>query len=216
MDFFVAYIAPLVVWLPMITGFVNLRYLPKEFKVLLGFLVYNCVMDYTSIALAYMGHYTIFMFNLYALLEFVFLSWYFLPSFTKPRQIYVKVFAGAFVVFGIVNMLFLQTGELQFNTYTRALASVTLIFYAMHSFYNQSQIEDTEWGAIPHNWVNTGILLYYASNLFMFLFTTTLLSAGQLINDIVWTAHDAILMFEYILFAIGFYKCRKIWKASTY
>lgn len=216
MNFFTTYIAPLVVWLPMITGFINFRYLPKEFKVLLAFLVYNCLMDYTSITLAHMGYHTIIIVNLYSLFEFIFLSLYFVPSFSKPKQLYVKLFAAAFLAFGILNLLFLQNGELQFTTYTRALASVTLIIYAMHSFYKQSKVEDTEWGSTPHNWVNTGILLYYASNLFMFLFTTTLLGAGRLINDIVWTAHDAILMFEYILFAVGFYKCRVQWKASTY
>jgi Ca2+/Na+ antiporter len=90
-----------------------------------------------------------------------------------------------------------------------------LIVYSMLFILKQNN-EEQNWGDNIYNWINAGILLYLASCLFMFIFSNYLLSAGDHINKIVWGIHDTILIIEYILFAVGFYKCKTQQIISTY
>jgi hypothetical protein len=114
----------------------------------------------------------------------------------------------------IVNYLFIQN-KIEFNTYTRPLEAIMIIVYSMLYILNQSN-DEQDWGDNIYNWINAGILLYFASCLFMFISSNYLLNAGKHINRIVWGAHDAILVIQYVLFAVGFYKCKTHRITSTY
>jgi hypothetical protein len=90
-----------------------------------------------------------------------------------------------------------------------------IIVYSMLYILKQNN-DDQNWGDNMYNWINAGILLYFASCLFMFISSNYLLNAGRHINRIVWATHDTILVIQFILFAVGFYKCKTHRITSTY
>jgi len=87
----------------------------------------------------------------------------------------------------------------------------------MQFIFKQSERDDKDnWGADGLNWINTGILIYYSSGLFLFMTSNYFLTVSRFMGYLIWSVHDTILLLEYILFAIGFYKCKTQQTTFTY
>ncbi|WP_345214034.1 hypothetical protein [Mucilaginibacter gynuensis] len=156
------------------------------------------------------GFYTTFIFHIYTIFEFFFLSLFYLQVFGKKWE---KIIIPLIVVFALLcigNFLFVQN-KIEFNTYTRPIEVIITMVYGTY-FINRQNIvdENISWSSNGLNWINTGILVYYASNLFMFIFFNYLVTGKRHLFDIVLVVHDTLLITEYVLFAIGFSKCKTI------
>jgi len=85
----------------------------------------------------------------------------------------------------------------------------SLIYFAQN---NEDGIEK-KWVVNPINWVSTGLLLYFSGALFIFSFSnmTSLqkVSKYHSLDVLIWDIHATLLLIMYLLFAIGFSKCRK-------
>jgi hypothetical protein len=160
------------------------------------------------------SYYTAYLLHIYTIFEFLFISLFYSSFYErKHRNIFYAIIA-VFTAICIINFLFIQT-TIGFNTYTRPLEAIMIIVYSMLYILKQNN-DDQNWGDNMYNWINAGILLYFASCLFMFISSNYLLNAGRHINRIVWATHDTILVIQFILFAVGFYKCKTHRITSTY
>ncbi|RYD84729.1 MAG: hypothetical protein EOP54_32000 [Sphingobacteriales bacterium] len=111
-----------------------------------------------------------------------------------------------FTICCILNLLFVQQAKV-YDTYTHTAGSIIIIIYAMLYFNKQSTAHvETGWGSNSLNWLNTGILLYFAGALAMFI-SMNYITTREMARWVYGT-HNTVLLIEYILFAIGFSKCK--------
>jgi hypothetical protein len=117
--------------------------------------------------------------------------------------------AKTFLIIGILyeasaifNLIFIQKGEL--NTNTLIALSLIVIVYALYYFYWLLQALPTEkLHKLPMFWVNTGYIIYYAGNLFLFIFASYLVKVLNNNLLIYWTMHNCMAIVEAILIITG-------------
>ncbi|MFD0765568.1 hypothetical protein ACFQZI_11960 [Mucilaginibacter lutimaris] len=207
------YVVPPTVLIPIAFALLNFNQLTKPLKIIFWYLVFSSAFNLLSIILIQTHHTTLWMLHVYAIVEFMFHSLFYSMFFSKKKRgIFLGLIIG-FTALCIVNFLFIQN-KIEFNTYTRPLGAIIIIVYSL-LFILKQQNDEQSWGGNIYNWINTGILLYFASCLFMFIFSNYLLASPD-ISRLVWAIHDTILIFEYLLIAVGFYKCRTRQTISLY
>ena len=208
------YIVPLSILIPLVISFVNYKFLTDSLKIITFFLVISGVLNLLALFLATHHKPNLIVIHIYTVFEFAFISWFYKLNF---RGLISKIIPWLIIVFTIlciINVLFIQK-SLEFNTYTRSLEAVIIIGYSIALFSKESTPDNEyRWGSA--NWINAGILIYFSGCFFTFIFSNYLLTATKTVNHIVWCANDTILLFEYILFAVSFYKCRDQSTISSY
>jgi hypothetical protein len=206
---YATYIVPGSILFPVLAALLNFRHISKPAKVILWFLLFSAVLNIVNLVMIQQSRRTTHLFHIYSVFEFGFLSLFYGYFFEKWGKRIIGVIVLLFTILCLVNVIYLQK-QTEFNTYTRSLEAIIIIAYGLIIFNKQNNLDESgSWGQYSLNWFNTGVLLYYASCIFMFAFANQLLRSSLVVNQIVWGAHDTVLMVEYILFAIGFYRCRQ-------
>ncbi len=201
-------VIPGSVVIPIFTALFNYRFLNTQLKIIFAFILFSGIVDFVSIILAEHNIPNLSIFHIYTIFEFAFISWFYKIQFKGIANKIIPVLIIVFAILCIINFIFIQY-KIEFNTYTRSVEVIIIIIYCILYFANQSKIDNNyNWSSISLNWINAGILISYSSSLFTFVFSNYLLTAGKQINNIVWGSYGTIVILEYILFAVGFYKCR--------
>jgi len=186
--------------------------MPAYAKCLLAYLVMTAIVNTTNTILTLNRIHNLWVFHIYTILESFLLLYYFkLILINKSVNTIIRVLLWAFPLFCVVNFLFLQS-LYNFNTYTRPVEAI--IFISLCGVYWwQGNEEDSEisWGNIPNNWIITGLMLYFAGALFLFLLAKYILTgeANRKVWNLVWDTHATLLLIMYLLMSVGFMKCKK-------
>jgi hypothetical protein len=206
--FYQGVIAPLTVFIPLYYAFVNYHFFKLPQKILLWLLILSGVINAICTTLAYFYIPNLVFFHIFSIVEFDLLSIFYMLVFDRKwYKVFIPVIT-IFTVLGVINMVFIQNGS-QFNSYTNSVSSIIIIIYSLLFLTKQNNTDvEVSWGTNSLNWINTGILVYHASNLFIFLFSNHLLKVDPGLVSKVWMIHDTILILEYVLFAIGFKRCK--------
>jgi len=194
-----------MVLLPLVIGLYKYRSLPTEYRIIVLYLILNGVISIITDVLASYNISNMVLFHLFTVIEMILFSVFF-TRVTKNdnSKKNIKILTVAFLIFAIVNVLFWQDLS-TYNSYTRSLEAILLIFYAI---LNLSNIFDASIQNYKLSEVNilimSGILMYFASSLIIFIiydvfFLTTLAT-------LIWNTHATFLLIMYILFAIGLWK----------
>lgn len=215
-DFFLTYIVPGSVLFPIIMYILNRRAATKPLSVLFMYLIMAAIVDIAASIMASLGIHNLWLLHLYTVLETVILLFFFLQIIhaRKARKI-IWVLLIIFPLACICNALFLQKPAV-FNTYTRSIEAVLII--AVSSYYwlnNSKENQQIAWTNNPLNWIISGLLLYFASALFLFLFSNyvTLLRRAKpsdRVYDIIWVSHGMLVIIMYLFFGIGFNKSKHV------
>jgi hypothetical protein len=148
----------------------------------------------------------------YTLVEMFLFSIFFIHAFqSRQIKLLIRVLVALFSLFCIINFSFFQS-ILQFNTYTRPVEAIIIIFLSLLYWWKPGKPDEDErkWSAISENWIISGTLLYFSSALFLFIFSNYLLDQLSIrANKFIWNLHGAIVIFMYLLFAIAFLKSNK-------
>mgnify|MGYP006205409941 CR=1 FL=1 len=138
--------------------------------------------------------------HLFTITEFIFLSLVYHRAFSYPfGKAVAKWTVPVFVLFAICSAVYLQ-GIYTYNSYVRGAEAFIISFYALLYLYEvfmEAKIERLE--SYPFFWVNAGLLLYFAGNLFFFLLSNLLLSESEKMLKESWIIHF-ILNIEITLF----------------
>ncbi|RFZ90303.1 hypothetical protein D0C36_21125 [Mucilaginibacter conchicola] len=203
--FYATYIVPASALIPIFIGLNNYRFLPAAFKILLAFVIFGSLFNLLMIIIASKGYYTVKLMSFYTAMEFAFIAAMFSRIFDKKWRVSIYILVAVFAALCTFNQVFIQN-KIEFNTYTRPIGALIIVAFCMaYTIKNSSNLRP--WAADSFNWVNTGILIFYAVGFFMFVSYNFFLKR-TLFSDIIWGLIDTILIIEYILFAIGFSKCR--------
>jgi len=205
---YVSYVIPLCIVIPIIIALFRYRFLSFSFKVLLWFLLFSSVGNAINIILANYHVATTTLFHIYTIFEFAFITWFYNIVFAEKSRYILIALVIIFTILCVINFFFIQSGA-EVDTYTGTLEAVIIIGYTILYFFKQSSNEQNiTWVQNGLNWINISFLIYYGCGLCMFISTNYLSRASQSVNLIVWSVFDTILLIEYLLFAVGFYKCK--------
>lgn len=202
-------IVPLTILLPIFIAFLRFKYLTDAAKALL---VYLCTNALVSIVIKYTATHKINnlpIFHLYTLIELILLAEVYKKLIGFKKTITIVQFL--FLVACVVNAIFFQS-IFTFNTYTRPLEAFIVMLFAVNYFAkiftDTSKIKLSE---MPGFWFNTGLFLYFSGAFMLFIFSNFLLSpsVSQKSFYIVWNTHATFVLIMYLLFTIGFIKCKK-------
>ncbi|MEJ0031144.1 MAG: hypothetical protein WDO15_12550 [Bacteroidota bacterium] len=127
----------------------------------------------------------------------------------------VSILAIVFILFGIVNLIFIQ-GHEKMNLYTLAFGAVSLILISLVYFYLLIKELPTESiTRLPMFWINTAILIYYSGTFFQYLLTDYLINVlkGDIVNT--WTIHNFLGFVFYVIVSVGLWLNRSLYLTTT-
>jgi hypothetical protein len=118
---------------------------------------------------------------------------------------YRKILLGValcFVIFGIINVLLIQRGDI--NSYTDIFLSLFTMTYAVYYFFMlMKEMPTFELHKLPMFWINSAFILYFAGNLFLFVFTDYLVEVLNNNLMLYWTFHNVLSVIEILLLIVA-------------
>ena len=206
------FIVPSSVLVPLTTGVFNFSFLTKEFRILCYYFTTSFVVNVITAILSYYQIPNLIFFHLYTPIEAAFLLLFFEQVFAGEKIVrMIRFFLFAFPLYCIINFIFFHYGTV-FNTYTHSVESLMFIVLSIYYFWKQSinQEAESKWTSFPLNWIISGLLLYFSSTFFLYIFSNVLLrNYSRDTNIFIWNVHGMIILLTNVLWTVGFYKCRK-------
>jgi hypothetical protein len=203
---YVAYIIPI----PLLIGIQNRRYLIKELRITFFFICNSVFFEVISKTMAYNKIPNLYLFHLYVLMEFLFISWFYYELFKKyisPKIIpVIYIF---FVSFSLIDT-FIWHNPFTFNSYAKTLECMIIVSYTvfyLHKTFDEFQDEDPS--DTPVFWINAGFLFYFSGCLFLFTFSNFILTQGKPMGIVVWAVHAFFIIIMYSLISVGLWKSKK-------
>lgn len=130
-----------------------------------------------------------------------------LEGFINKTLIYS--IAAVFLILTILNSIYLQPVR-TFNSYALTLESVLLIIFSLTTYF--LLLDDVVKEKRKHivssiNWINSGIFIYYVSNLLIFYFSGYFYKYfPPEFNRYTWVFHSFFSVVMYTFFFIGIWK----------
>jgi hypothetical protein len=203
-------IVPASVIIPIAFAIVKYRHINKPLSIIFWYLLFAGVVNACAAFLAFRHINNLPLLHVYTIAEFLFLSLFFYRFTGRPplRQLILGCLL-LFPLYGIVNFIFIQ-GLHVFNSYTRPVEAILLIVFSLVYFYIQSvDNHNGTWHTQPETWIVIGILIYFSSSLVQFSFSNVVSSlVSKDIKLFIWATHATLVLIMYLLFAVGFAKCK--------
>jgi hypothetical protein len=207
------YVVPASVLIPLVTSVFNFKLLTKEYKILCCYFITSFSVNLITTVLSYFRIPNLIFFHLYTLVEAIFLLLFFQQAIEVGKNMATAIgfLLVAFPLYCVVNFIYFQNATV-FNTYTHPVESLMFIGLSIYYFgVSRSQEEaEASWITFPSNWFVSGLLLYFSSTFFLYIFSNVLMSNySTAVNILIWNIHGIIVIATNLLFTIGFYQCRK-------
>jgi hypothetical protein len=120
---------------------------------------------------------------------------------------YLYLIGGSFVVFALLNTLFIQD-LFQFDSYARSIEALVVIALCFAYFGEQFRTDRLSWKD-PGLWFVMGLFVYFSSSFIIFLISNLDLSLDKYFDWMVWNVHATIVLIMYVFYTIGFVKCSR-------
>jgi len=182
-------------------------------KVFSWFIFLSAAIQFISLACWFAKKNNMPLLHFYVAAGFICLAWFYktvLSNFIRARIIWSV--AIVFSIFTLANSLFVQD-IFTFNSNALVVESVLIIILAWFTFLfllndivKERGIKDRR----SLNWINSGLFIYYLSNLLIFYFGTAITQAfSRYVNLYAWVFHSFFSMVMYTCFFAGLWKRSK-------
>jgi hypothetical protein len=204
---FLSIITPASILVPIGAGIARYRVATAAIRTIFYFLIVTVIISLISILLIVYHRTNTAVIHADTIIESLFLlRFYYLVVKRPALRRWIRLTAILFPVLCLVNVLFLQSLQ-RHNTYTRPLEA--LIFIALSMYWWGYGGEDWLGAGGSEDWFVSGLLLYFSSAFFLFLFSNFLAEKYSLsVNILIWNIHASLTILMYLLFTIGFVKCK--------
>lgn len=212
---YLTYIAPGSILVPLLLLLFRYKTATVTLKILFWYLIVAALTNLAANILAGRNQSNLWLLHVFTIIETALLLFFFYKLLPEGRiKKALPVLMIVFPLYGIVNLLVFNAGS-RFNTYPRSLEALLFIILSLYYWFPHSSEEAQyhSWSHNIYNWIISGIILYFASSFFLFLFSNFLLVHinSDTVNTIwnwAWGIHATLVMSMYLLFAIGISKCR--------
>jgi hypothetical protein len=192
---------------PLVIGLARKKYFNTSEKILLWFVVASSLSDVIGFALRRQDINNMFLFHIYTVVEFTLISLFYVKVISN-RRITPFIIGVLFPFLGLAVYEFI-TNRNGLDVICTTTESIILMLYAILGFSSmlrnpvQSRVV-----AIPLFWFNTAVLIYFAGCLFLFIFSSYILSHYQRQLYELWGIHSVMSIIFYLLIATGFWKTK--------
>jgi hypothetical protein len=146
------------------------------------------------------------LFHIFTIVEFTLITVYY-SLFFRPyiKSLYLLIMVPVFLVVAFID--YRINGLNAIDNFSTSVESILLSLFALSAFFIVMQkmlfesILDTTFF-----WVNTGILIYFSGNLFLFVFSNYLNASPEANALAMWTIHSFLNILYNLLISIGFWK----------
>ena len=198
-------------------------YVLKRNKIILyfiPFLLLTIVIETIGIVYINKERRNYLMYNIFTSLEFVFYAFlFYLNLRIKLLKLGILIFMPIFLLFSLLNMIFVQGFNITFNTYTFLLGSFFIVVFCCFYYYESVMPEniDLQLSKQPFLWITSGLLIFYLgsviiNSLFEYLSVNDLKVEGIKIYSYINHSLNVIL---YSSFCFAFYLCPNHKKISS-
>ncbi len=208
-DFLVQYVA-VVVPIPFFVGILRRNFLNNELKIIFYFICNSVFFELISKTMQLYKIPNLYLFHLYVLTEFSFITWFYYEIFKKKisTKIIPLIFI-SFVIFSLVDT-FVWHNPFTFNSYAKTLECIIIVSYTVFYLYKTfNEFQDEDPSDTPVFWINAGFLFYFSGCLFLFTFSNFILTQGKSMGMIVWALHAFFMVIMYSLISIGLWKSKR-------
>lgn len=200
-----ARISVITIVLPLAVAIWKYRYANNVMRLFSQFIMITACAESAGLYMAGHGINNLWLLHFYTIVEFsAFMAFYYMIF---PQKRVKQLFKAAIVVFAMADLAYIiAIADLAtFNTLFRTIESFTLtiagIFYFYHALSNDKFQEPLE--KMPVFWINSGILLYFMGNVFLFMLFNIFLGVSPSQNTSMWTIHAVLNVVANVLFTKG-------------
>ena len=206
-DKVIYYASTLTVLFPVCAGFVKNKTLSKEQRVLFLFVVTAALFELLLFILGQIKINNFFIFHIFTPLEFILLSGvYYYGTVLRPVKIVLVVIVSFFLALVLTDSFFSDKLK-SVDSIASASESLLLIVYSLlFFFYLLKKLEYKNLFNNPMFWFNSGVLIYFSGNFFLFIFSNYMLHVSYSYFSSMWGIHDFLNLLINILFSIALWK----------
>lgn len=198
---------------PVIAALFNYRYLDKALKIAVVYFLASVLSDLLQQIFKYNGIYNNWpVIHIYIVVSILLLGAMYYSAFINPllKKVIAVTTALVFVVF-ITNIIFVD-GLLDYPSLSNTILSMVLICFSLIYFYQLLSLQ--EFVHIEKQglfWINAGILIYFAINIFLFMLFKRMMKEHQ---EGFYIINNITNIIANILFTIGLL-CKPQKKATS-
>lgn len=201
------YISSFFVVIPLIIGIQTKFLLQRKNISLFILLIIVFFIEILNVVCSRLGVNNMFIFDFYTPIEFILFALFyksFFDSFSKSPIHYALI--GAFVCVAVCDSFFIND-FFTINNFSDSLEAIIFILYSLTAFFfimKRMMFDDLL--NTPFFWINIAILIYFAGNLFLFMFSNYLQNNDRAQYLAVYNIHSITNIIYYILISIGFWR----------
>lgn len=205
-----AMLIPLGVWTFFKTDRPNLR--PVTWYLWVGFFLY-LIADFSwktkeHITLPKILNDNNFIYNILSIVRVLFFSWYFIMLKQSILQNSKRILPILFIVFAIFNFAGLENFK-NFSNNIHVAEVIILMVFTISYFIYILRSDEVLFSRRPSFWIVTGLFIYEAVNLFVFVIYSSLSKILPKFAFDLWYVHNIAQLIFCILIAKGFYESGK-------
>lgn len=200
---YISYLSMFSIAVPALVGLLFFGQLGAIQKGIFGIVLLSVITEIAAEYLSYGGGYQHLVYHIFTILECTMLIYIFALAI-KPffSNTFFSLLWFFFFLFALADLLWLSSIE-QFNSYSTVLESLVVIFLAVSFFYKTlSELKVKHLGREPVIWLSIGVLLYFSSSLFIFLFTNYI-DASNTTLFIIWGIHAIFSILLNVFYTIA-------------
>ncbi len=202
------FVSAWIIIIPSLIGTIYYTRFDAGLRVITIHVLIACTIEITSTLMGKWKLNNLPLLHFYTLSEFI-LLYLFFDIFWRDRfpKWLLRCIAAGFVIFSLINSLFIQS-IFVFNNYARALEAFLMIIFSLLSFYKLSmEGPDSPWAG-PVAWISAGILVYFSGAFTLFVLSNYILPMGYRLNIQIWAVHSFLSIVLYISISIGLWRGR--------
>ncbi|WP_422356697.1 hypothetical protein [Roseivirga pacifica] len=188
----------------MLVGILKFQRLGQAQRSVIILMGLALLVEVLSLTLSKKSFNTVFIFHVYAPIEYCLLAWVFVKtSFDRRGQKALYLSMALIFLLAIANLLFWQSYN-ELNTNVIIVSSITLVVISVLSFFRiLNKMVYTKIEKSSFFWINIGVLTYFSSSIVLFVFGDWLTQLDLEYSINVWLIHIFFNIIQYLCFNIA-------------
>jgi hypothetical protein len=208
---FMGVIVPLSILLPLFFGIYQYRVLTPAARFILLYLAVSGIINLSATVIAKTYHTNnLPLLHVLTVLElYILVLFYQQLLFSSRIPVMFRMLPLIFLAACVFNAVYVQD-IYTYNSYARSLEALIIMLLAINYF---AKIAASQQGSkvypLPDFWFNTAVFLYFSGAFMLFIFSNFIVRVSRHNFNIIWNIHASLVLLMYVLFTIGFIKCKK-------
>lgn len=205
----VSHITFIISFGPILISLINFKHLKRSLLPLFALFVFSILTDILNRIHMEMKINNSYIFHFFTIIEFVLISLFYSLFFKKyfnPLIINLLIlifFIVAFIDYKINGLNSIDNFSISIESIILTLYSLYLFYYILKNLLFENLLAE------PIFWINTAILVYFAGNLLIFVFSSYLIQNAPKTHLLLWAiVHSFINIIYNVFLSIGFWKIK--------